>query len=310
MHRLAAVFSVACLFPLLGASQSARAGSATVRMVVSVGHLYGGQPPLLTRDDLTVTQQIDSLPVVNVIPLRGERAALDLFVLVDHCSDCDPGSKVEELRHFISSQPPSTAVGVAYIQNAVLHVAEMPTTDHARAMKALGAPQGSTPGSPFRALKELIQKWPQGSPRRAVLMISNGMDPDVPDSTPDPNADAAIEAAQRAGVAVYAIYHPSADYMARDFSKLYWGQIQLAHVANETGGEAYFTTFGPLPSLAPFLADIATHLANQYLVEFLATPPSGPGALRDFTVKSRIPDIDLIAPYKAWVPGSSKEIRP
>ena len=45
------------------------------------------------------------------------------------------------------------------------------------------------------------------------------------------SAEAAIEAAQRAGVTVYAIYHPSADYLTSDFSKLYAGQIQLAHVA-------------------------------------------------------------------------------
>ena len=103
----------------------------------------------------------------------------------------------------------------------------------------------------------------------------------------DPSAERAIEAAQRAGVTVYAIYHPSADYLRHDYSKIYSGQVQLAHVADETGGEAYFLGFGPLPSLAPFLADIADHLANQYLLEFLATPGDGTGALQQVTVKSK-----------------------
>ncbi len=65
-----------------------------------------------------------------------------------------------------------------------------------------------------------------------------------------------LQAAQRAGVTVYVIYHPSADYLTTDSSKIYSGQVQLAHVADETGGEAYFLGFGPLPSLAPFLADM------------------------------------------------------
>ena len=97
-------------------------------------------------------------------------------------------------------------------------------------------------------------------------------------SLPTPSAEAALEAAQRAGVTVYAIYHPSADYFASDPSKIYAGQVQLAHVADETGGEAYFLGFGPLPSLAPFLADMADHLANQYLLEFLPIPLTAPAS--------------------------------
>ena len=61
--------------------------------------------------------------------------------------------------------------------------------------------------------------------------------------------------------------------------------------------------FGPLPSLAPFLADLADHLANQYLLEFLAKPDEGPGELQEVTVKSKLPDIELMAPDKVWVPG-------
>lgn len=273
-----------------------------VQIIVTVGHIYGREVPLLTRDDLIVKQQIDPLPIVDLIPLRGDRAALEVFLLIDHCSDCEPGPKVDELRRFIASQPSTTAVGVAFIDGGKLKVALNPTPDHDLAMKALNAPAGSKPASPFNAIPELIQGWRQSSARRVVLMISNGIDPAAPEAEPDPSADAAIEAAQRAGVSIYAIYHPSSDYISADFSKIYAGQVQLAHVANETGGEAYFMTFGPLPSLAPFLADMAQHLANQYLLEFFATP--GPvGALQDVTVISNLPNLDVVTPYKVWVPG-------
>ncbi len=76
-------------------------------------------------------------------------------------------------------------------------------------------------------------------------------------------------------------------------------------MADETGGEAYFLGFGPLPSLAPFLADMADHLANQYLVEFLATPAHGDGELEQVTVKSSNSDIEVMVPDKVWVPAAT-----
>lgn len=302
MRKIETFAGIALLFPLLTAAQATPPAGTPSQIIVTVGHLYGQPPPLLTRDDLVLTQVVDPLPITALVPLRGDRAGLELFLLIDHCSDCEPGTKIDELRRFILAQPPTTAVGVAYIDEGRLRIIENPTDDHQRAAKALSAPTGSKRSNPFGALTELVQGWRQASPRRAVLLISNGGDA-AADGGPDPAAEAAIAAAQRAAVTVYAFYHPSADYMNGDFTKLYAGQTQLAHVSMETGGEAYYWSFGPLPSLAPYLSDIATHLANQYLLEFLATPNGTAGALQDVTIKSNIPNIDLMVPYKAWVPG-------
>jgi hypothetical protein len=136
-------------------------------------------------------------------------------------------------------------------------------------------------------------------------MISNGIDPAATDKLQDQSVEAALEQAQRAGVTVYAIYHPGADYLESDFTKIYDGQVRLAHLAAETGGEAYFSGFGPLSSLAPFLADIADHLANRYLLEFLANPDEESCALQDVTVRSKNGDIELTAPARVRVPGDS-----
>ena len=100
----------------------------------------------------------------------------------------------------------------------------------------------------------------------------------------------------------------SADYLEGDFSKVYDGQVRLAHVANETGGEAYFSGFGPLPSLAPFLADIADHLANQYLLEFLADPSDAPATVRDVTARTKTGDIELTVPSRAATVGSGPSL--
>src|ERR1019366_5668722 len=170
--------------------------------------------------------------------------------------NCEPGSKFEELRRFIVSQPSTTSIGVCYIQDGRLKIAESPTQDRDRVVAALSAPTGSTPSNPFGPLAELIKGWNPDSSRHAVVMIANGIDPGVTEVLRDPFAESAIEAAQRGGVTIYTIYHPSADYGTADYSKIHAGQVQLAHVAIETGGESYFLSFGPLPSLAPFLADI------------------------------------------------------
>ena len=305
--RTAAWLTFACTLVLSAQTQPA---GASAKMLVTVGHYFGHEPPLLTKNDVTIKQQFDPLPITSVIPLCGDRAGMELFLLVDNCSNCEPGTKFEELRRFITSQPATTAVGVAYIQDGVLKIAENPTLDRDRAVKALSAPTGGKPTNPFSAVTHLIKIWPQNTLRRTILMISNGVDPGAGDELQNPSADAAIATAERAGVTVFAIYHPSADYVTSDFGQVYSGQVQLAHLATESGGEAYFLGFGPLPSLAPFLADISDHLANQYFVEFLVSPAPPPGELQSVAVKSTIKDLDLMAPDKVWVPGREAEVSP
>lgn len=314
MSKIAKVVAVglatACL--ISAATSKDTSIGIPVQIIVTVGHHYGQAAPALTRDDFVITQRYEPLPITNVVPLRGEHAGLDLFLLVDNCSNCEPGSKFQELSHFVMSQMATTAVGVAYIQDGQLKIAQNPTTDHKRAVDALGAPSGSKPANPFTPLAQLIRAWPQGANRRAVLMVSNGINPIAGDKTQDPSVEEALEAAQRRGVTVYVIYHPSADYLKTDYSKLYSGQVQLAHVADETGGEAYFLGFGPLPSLAPFLADLSDHLANQYLVEFMAAPADGTGEMQRITVKTKTPEIEIMVPDQIWIPGrdASKNGRP
>jgi len=275
MSKIQKLASLALLCPLFTVAQTALPPQTPAHMIVTIGHHYGQPAPALAKDDVIVTQHYEPLAITELVPLRGERAGLELFLLVDNCSNCEPGSKFQELSHFISSQPPSTAIGIAYILNGRLKVALKPVGDRRLAIQALGTPEGNKPVSPFNALAELIRTWPPSASRRIVLMISNGVNPEAEGALKDASAEAALTEAQRAGVTVYAIYHPSADYFATDASKLYAGQVQLAHVADETGGEAYFVGFGPLPSLAPFLADLADHLTNQYLLRFIANTPTG-----------------------------------
>ena len=293
-----------CACSILALAQSTPSPGTPARVLVTIGHHYGHEPAILTKQDFTIYEQFDPRPVLDLVPLRGSRADLDLYLLVDNCSNCEVGGKFDELAKFIRAQPLSTSIGVAYIQDGKLKLAEVPTKDRERAIKALNPPTGSPLASPFNALADLINGWSTGAERRAVLMISNGINPAAIENREDPSGEAAIAAAQRAGVVVYALYHPSADYM-KDNSRIYSGQLQLAHVAIEAGGEAYFLTFGPLTYVAPFLADIGDHLANQYWLEFLASPNEGLGGLQAVTLHSNVPELELIVPSRVWVSASA-----
>ena len=287
-------------------AQSTQPTGIPARVLVTIGHHYGHAPAVLTIQNFTLFEQYDQRPLVDLVPLRGDRAGLEIFLLVDNCSSCEVGSKFDELAKFIRAQPPSTSFGVAYVQDGKLKVAENPTGNRERVIQALNPPAGSKPASPFGALADLINGWKQDSDRRVVVMISNGINPGGIDNREDPSTEAAIEAAQKAEVPIYAIYHPAADYLTNN-SKIYSGQLQLAHVGIETGGEAYFLSYGPLNSLAPFLADIGDHLANQYWLEFLAHPSEGQGRLETVSIHSELVDLEVIVPGRVWVgvPGAA-----
>lgn len=300
MNKILRIGPLALACTLAGLAQKAGPATQPARMVITIGHFYSHEPRDLRADELVVTQNFEPLTVTQVTPLYG--SPLELYFLVDNCSSCEANKQFVELRRFIDSQADATKVGVAYIDEGRLEVTQPPVLDRKVAANALNAPTGSKPSNPFVALRELIQNWAPDGALHVVILISNGIDPEATQAMLDPTADAAIEAAQRAGVIVYAIYHPSADYLTVDPTKIYVGQVQLAHIATETGGEAYLVGFGPLPSLSPFLGDLWDHLGNEYLMEFLAKP-SATGGLQEIDVKSSSTDVDIMAPSRALVPS-------
>jgi hypothetical protein len=283
--------------PVMAAEAAPHTGVAT-RIVVTANSYYQS-PPILTADDVIVTDGYRPLPITALVPLRDAQADLEIYLLIDNSSNSDMGQRFIELRDFLASQAPTTSIGVAYIQDGRLNVAQRPTHDRERVLQALMPPSRSTPSNPFRPLAELIEGWHPDSSRHVVLMISNGIDPGA-SGVNNESVDTALGFAQRAGVIVYSVYHPAADYLTAGFMTLYAGQIQLAHLATESGGAAYFQGLAPLPSFAPFLADIADHLANQYVLEFQANAETH-GALHDVAVTSKLRDVHLTAPWRAWI---------
>jgi hypothetical protein len=271
-----------------------------VQMIVTVADHATGKPGVLKASDMSVI----NATVIDVQPIAFGQD-LELFILIDDAANYQFESKLESLRRFIAGQPSSVAIGVAYIHDGALQIARMPTTDGAAIEKALRVPSGSRAANPYCALSDLIERWNKKTLRRAIILVSTGMDETATETAICTNADTTIEDAERAGVQIYGLYNPDAGYKQQTWSKVDNGVTDLAHVCYETGGEAYFTGHDPLRSLETYLGDIAEHLSHQYLVtlKFSGDMASGRRAL---FLSTPYPGPELMAPEGVWLPPSGK----
>jgi len=88
---------------------------------------------VINREDVMVHEGRDRDLVVDWVPAQGEHAALELMILLDDGSNTTLGTQLDDLRNFISSQPDTTTVGVAYMRDGVAQVAQNLTSDHSLA---------------------------------------------------------------------------------------------------------------------------------------------------------------------------------
>jgi len=190
----------------------------------------------------------------------------------------------------------------AVFPDGTVEILQPPTLDHAKAAAALRIPMSSAGASPYLSLSELIKRWPANSARREVVMITSGDDPLGGTGPVNPYVDAAIADAQRAGIAVYAIYIPGIGHAGHSYWRVNWDQNYLAQLAEETGAEAYTMGFGPPVSFAPYLKDLAAHLSHQYVVTFLAKPERK-ASLQSIKLRTEVPNAELIAATRVYVPA-------
>jgi len=90
-----------------------------VHMVVTVEARHGSVPPEISREDVMVYEGKTRDMVTEWIPAEGDRAALELFILLDDSSNTSQGAQLEDLRQFIVAQPATSKVGVAYMRDAM-----------------------------------------------------------------------------------------------------------------------------------------------------------------------------------------------
>jgi hypothetical protein len=288
------------------AQQPSSENGQPVQMVVTAESHHGAEAPVVKSSDVMVYEGKERDQVAQWIPAQGDHAALEFFVLIDDASSGILSTQFEDIKKFIAEQPPTTKIGIAYMQNGIAHIEQDLTSDHDQAIKAIRLPLSyyGANASPYFSLTDLVKRWPHDAARHEVLMITNGFDPyyGIGDLE-DPYLDAAIEDSQRAGVIVSAIYEPGVGHLGHSYWLNYWGQLYLAKLAEETGGEAYYIGFtGPAPDFTPFLQDISNRLNHQYILGFAPEPQKKAG-MRSVKLKTELHNIDLIGANRVYIPA-------
>ena len=245
-------------------------------VVTAEGH-HGAAPPEVTKDDVSAEVNRKPAAIKDWVPLRGEQASLELYILIDDGTDSDLSLQFESLKTFMNGQPESTRIGLAYLRNGGANIASPLTTDRAQVAKALRLPlaQPGIASSPYMCVSDLIKKWPAADARREVLLISSGSDPWSPADPQNIYLQKAIADAQRAGVLVHSIYYAGAGHAGHSYWQANWGQNYLSRLGDETGGEAYWQGLSSPVSLDAYLKDFAERLRNQYLLTLAVEKATG-----------------------------------
>jgi hypothetical protein len=305
MRSFGNVFALTVLFLVAGlarAQDEATGSGVPIRIVVTVEGPKDASPPNLARNDVMVFLDNERMRVVDWTPVQNDRTGLQLWLLIDDGSDTELGIQLEDLRRFVREQASTTQVGVGYLRNGMVQVEQKPTADHALAAKAIRLPLGQ-PGisaSPYLALADLMKKWPRVDQPQEVLMITSGIDPDYGPGPSNPYLDRAIDAAQRAGVVVNAIYFSSAGHFGHSLWQINWGQNYLSQLTEETGGHFFWLGTSNPVSFAPYISELNQHIARQYTLTFLG---QGKPGFRRVKFKTEEPHVMLVAPSKIYVPG-------
>ena len=277
-----------------------------VKMVVTVKPHRGAEVPVVAEADVKVFQRDLQNKVTSWIPLQGDRAGLQLFILIDDNSRDSLSLQFSSIAKFIDEQPASTAIAVGYMHNGMVTTAQALTTDHALAQKALRLPIGASAGynSPYLALSDLMKKWPETQDRREILMFTNGIDPLGGGSSNDPfnnpYLEEALNRAQRGGFIVYSIYTPGAGLAGRGAFRTNLAQSGLDLLAQKTGGETYYLGLGASVDFTPYLQDVSYNLKHQYELTFLAKGANKP-SLEPVKVKTEMPNMGLRTAENGYV---------
>lgn len=228
------------------------------------------------QNEVVVRQDGDVRQVISWKPASESGAGLDLAIMVDDQDSQRLSSNLDELRKFVLSQPPSTRVAVVYADYGGIQLNGGFTDNHELAAKAFHIPSAirGTSNGTYDSVSELMKRWPNDGNRRALLLISSGIDltNGAFDTNPYENLPLqnAIRAAQRANVVVSAIFAAGDTRVLRDDYLTTNGQGSLERLADETGGNAFFEGFNTPVSLQPFFQQFSRMLTQQYVLTFMA----------------------------------------
>ncbi len=286
------------------------AGTVPVQVTVTANVPSDKRMPSIDKEDVLVKRGNDRLPVSEWVPAQGERAGLELFVLIDEAADGRLGLQFDDLRAFIKDQPPSTLIGVGYMRNATVQIVQDLTEDHTLAANALRLPLGTAGvyGSPYLSVADLMTRWPASANRHEVIMLTDGVDRGLHQPRwhrgywLNPDAESAATLAQKTNTNIHSIYTPGIGLRYRAFWAATNGQTNLTMLSDRTGGMSFYLGLHSAASFKPYLSELQRVLNNQYLLSFSAQPDKKAG-WQQISVSTEIAGVDLASHNAVWVPA-------
>jgi hypothetical protein len=277
-------------------------GTSVTTVVTVLGPKFT-PPPQFTKDDIAVTEGKNKDVVSNLVAAQGDKAKLELAIVVDEANNSTFGNQMGDLKNFINGLPPTTAVGVFYANNGTVQALSQFTTDHSSAANTIRLTLGrmGAYSSIYLSTMDLIKRWPDNGGRREILLIADGIDRFRGDPF-SPDVQSTVDTAQKAGIMIHTLYNSGTGYYSRNMFRVNYGQSNLAQLSDGTGGESFFQGLQTPLAFAPYLQQFDTVLKNQYYLSFGVAPSkNGKGELRSVHVRSIEKDLDVAAPERVWV---------
>jgi VWFA-related protein len=307
-------------FPAGARPQADSTGGVRVSTVVTVLGPKFTPPPAISKDDITVHEGNERRDITNWIPAQGDKAGLELAIVVDDSNRKDVGKQFEDLTNFIKALPKSTSVGIYYARDNTISVASQFSLDHDAVAKTLRLPIGNgAMMSVYQSLMALIAGWPVSGARREILLLGDGFDR-LRRERYSPDVQATVDKAQQAGIIIHAIFINGVEVLRRDqatqnpnarprnpdraTAAKNVGQGNLNTLTDGTGGFAYFQGFATPIALEPFLTQLDLVLKNQYFLGWQTNrSKNAKGELRGFKVSTERSGVEIKAAQKVFVPG-------
>jgi VWFA-related protein len=230
----------------------------------------------LQPDDFSVRE--DKRPQAVISIKRASEAPPIIEVLIQDDLVSRVSNEINDLKDFIRRLPEGSRVMTGYLTVGAMQVAQDFTTDRERAANSLRIVRGSAaaaPYSPYNGLVEGLKRFDsQPTGRRLVLFISDGLDVSRGFRSASPamsvDLDRAIAEAQRRGVPVFTFYAPSVGLTSSSRLAVNFGQGSLNRLADDTGGEAFFSGTD-FVTFNPYFKEFNELLALQWVVTYRTT---------------------------------------
>jgi len=296
------------LFAAISSAVAAQAESSAMVPVTTVVTVLGPKftpPPAIGKDDIVVHEGQARKDVAEWVPAQGDKAGLELAIVIDETDRRDVAKQFDDLRSFIKSLPSSTSVGIFYASNGTVQQASQFGPDHEAAANALRIPRGivEANSSIFLSLQTLIAGWPVSGARREILVIADGYDR-LRHERYSPDVDTTVAKAQQAGIIMHAIFVNAVGRAGRAQVGKNIGQGNLNTLADGTGGKAFFQGFATPLAFEPFLSQLDLVLRNQYFLTWTTERSKNPkGELRGFKVSTERRNVAITAGQKVFVPA-------